>query len=92
MSIVWKNIGFQDKCYRKTDWTHQKKKKKKTAQSSHHKKKNTQLYMRIDGNWTYCRNYFELYTNTESLCCILDTNITGQFFLSLKKKKRRMGK
>lgn len=28
MSIVWKNIGFQDKCYRKTDWTHQKKKKK----------------------------------------------------------------
>lgn len=27
MSIVWKNIGFQDKCYRKTDWTHQKKKK-----------------------------------------------------------------
>lgn len=48
MSIVRKNIGFQDKCYRKTDWTHQKKKKNSLKFSS--QEKNTQLYMGIDGN------------------------------------------
>ena len=47
MSIVSKNIGFQDKCYRKTDWTHQKKKNSLKFSSQ---EKNTQLYMGIDGN------------------------------------------
>ena len=28
MSSVWKNVGFQDKCHRKTDWIHQKTKRK----------------------------------------------------------------
>lgn len=41
MSIVWKNIGFQDKCYRKTDWTHQKKKKNSSKFSSQEKKYTT---------------------------------------------------
>lgn len=68
MSIVWKNIGFQDKCYRKTDWTHKKKKNSLKFSSQENKIHNfiwgqmvTRLIVGIILNCIQTQNHYVVY-------------------------------
>ena len=42
--------------------------------------------MVMDGNWTYCGDYFIIYKNIESLCCTPETSITLYVKYNFKKK------
>ena len=45
----------------------------------------------MDINQTYCGDHFVIYTNTESLYCIPETNIMLYVnYTSMKKTKRKM--
>lgn len=47
--------------------------------------------MVTDGNQAYCGDRFAVHTNTESLCCIPETNITCQSYLKKKEGKKERG-
>ena len=42
--------------------------------------------MVMDANQTYCGDYFSIYTNIESLCCIVEYNVVSQLYLKRKEK------
>ena len=45
--------------------------------------------MLTDYNQTYPGDYFEMYKNTKSLCCVTGTNsVVGQFYFKTNHRKR----
>ena len=40
-------------------------------------------------NWTYCGDYFVIYTNIESLCCTPKTNMCQLYLKKSKQDKQK---